>query len=243
MKKFALAAMAGTLVLTACSHREPSDVQLGALLRTDRAELADPAPPFDTALLTCLRAWSGDVALLTGLPVGVASEEGKKMCRTKVDARVADPSHNPEKFTFDEISTPNVVKRAMALAAARRIAAVNAASTRPPPGAFGKPPKTPLPPRPAEQPPLGPPVELGAAGVTLSESEHMCEQLQQKAATTDNLALKNYGDSCASSLKRTRDAMEAAAARGDSAKIEGYAKTLTRYAAVARGMLDKEEKK
>jgi len=244
VKRFAFAVVAGALGLAACSHREPTDVQLGTLLRIERAEPSDPSPPFDTALMTCLRAWSGDVGLLTGLPIGVASDDGKKACRVKVDARVADPAHNPDKFTFEEISTPNVVKRAMALAAARRIAAINSASTRPPPGAFGKPAQAPVPPHPpAEQPPVGPPVELGVAGVTLSESEKACQQLQQMATTSTDPAVKNYGASCANSLKRTRDAMEAAAARGDSAKIENYEKTLVRYSSVARTLLDKEGKK
>jgi len=242
VKKFAFAVVAGALGLAACSHREPTDVQLGTLLRIDRAEPGDTNPPFDTVLLTCLRAWSGDVGLLTGLPIGVASDDGKKACRVKVDARVADPARNPDKFTFEGISAPPVVKRAMTIAAARRIAAINSASTRPPPGMFGKPPP-PVPPHPAEQPPVGPPVELGVAGVTLSESEKMCQQLQQMAATSNDPAVKNYGASCANSLKRTRDAMEAAAARGDSAKIENYEKTLVRYSSVARTLLDKEGKK
>jgi hypothetical protein len=243
VKKFAFAVVAGVFALAACSHREPTDAQLGSLLQIERAEPGDPNPPFDSALLTCLRAWSGDVGLLTGLPIGVASDEGKKACRAKVDARVADPAHNPDKFTFEEISTPSVVKRAMTLAAARRIAAINSASTRPPPGAFGKPAQPPVPPHPVEQPPVGPPVELGLAGVTLKESEAMCQQLQQMAATSADLAVKNYGVSCGNSLKRTRDAMEAAAARGDSAKIDNYEKTLVRYSSVARALLDKEGKK
>ena len=243
MKKLAFAVVAVALGLAACSHREPTDVQLGTLLQIERANVGDPNPPFDTALLTCLRAWSGDVGLLTGLPIGVASEDGKKACRGKVDARVADPSHNPNKFTFEEISTPNVVKRAMALAAARKIAAINSASNRPPPGVFGKPAPAPVPPHPAEQPPVGPPVELGVAGVTLKESEAMCEQLQQMATTSDNPGVKNYGALCGNSLKRTRDAMEAAAARGDSAKIDNYEKTLVRYSAAGRALLEKEGKK
>ena len=243
MKRFAIAVMAGALGLAACSQREPTDVQLGSLLRSERADPADPNASFDTPVLTCLRAWSGDVALLQGLPIGVASDDGKKTCRGKVDARIADSSHNPDKFTFAEISTPSVVKRAMALAAARRIAAMNASSARPPPGAFGRQALPKAPPKPAAPPPLGPPVELGTAGVTLSESEHMCEQLQHRAATSDDAAVKNYGAACGVSLKRTREAMEAAAARGDSAKVDSYAKTLIRYSAVARTMLDKDAKK
>jgi len=243
VKKFALAVMLGTLGLTACSHREPTDVQLGTLLRVERADPANPSAAFDTTFLPCLRAWSGDAALLSGLPAGVVSDDGKKTCRVKVDARIADPAHNPDKFTFAEISAPNVVKRAIALAAAHRLAAMNAGATRPPPSAFGKPAPPSQPTKPAAPAPSGPPVELGAAGVTLSESEHVCEQLQQKAATSNDPAVKNYGAFCANSLKRTRDAMEAAAARGDSAKVDVYAKTLVRYAAAAQSLLDKDGKK
>ncbi|MEP7043358.1 MAG: hypothetical protein ABI843_09855 [Dokdonella sp.] len=243
MKKFFLVAMACALGTTACSHREPNDVQLSALLRSDHADPSDPTPPLDTPSVICLRAWSGEVGLLTGLAVGVASDEGKKACRAKFDGRIADASHNPDKFTFDEVSAPKVVQRAMNLAVSRRLAAVNSSSSRPPPAAIFKPTASPHPGAPAAAPAIGPAVEMGTAGVTLSESEQMCEQLQQKAATSTDPGVKNYGAYCASSLKRTRDAMEAAAAHGDSAKLDAYAKTLSRYASVARGMLDKDSKK
>lgn len=232
--KTCLVAVALAIAAAACTHlREPDDTQLATLLRVANAAPADPDAQLDGRAIECLRAWSADKALLQGLPVRAAGEDGMKACRGSLDGLLADASRNPDKFTFQEVSAPKVVRRAMELADARRAAALANAPRQQGGPSFGKPIAPPAPPAP------DPTVDLGAAGARLAEAEALCRQVQQASEKPENKqTLGRLAGFCAPRLSALRSRMEQAARSGQgAARIEQMVSSADNIANVAREAL------
>lgn len=122
MNKHALVLLGCTFGLASCSQlRVPDDAQLATLLQRPDSRVAARVG-IDALAVGCLRAWSGDAELAKGLSVLVAGEDGRKRCRARLDEWLADAKRNPAEFTFEEVSSPEVTRRAMALLEARRVA-------------------------------------------------------------------------------------------------------------------------
>jgi len=216
----------------ACSHpREPDDAQLAALLRSEHAAANAADAPLDSSAVACLRAWSGDTTLSSGVPPAIASDSGRKACRARLDAWLADATRNPATFTFAEVDAPPVVKRAVALERQRSLAAL--ARPHVPPAALTRP-VSPLPPAaPAAT------VDLGAAGAELAEAEDLCRQAQQKAADpASNARVKSFARFCGNSLRQARTNLESAARNGaDPKRMATLAAGARNIATVARNVL------
>lgn len=237
MKKLALTAIACAIGTVACSHvRELNDTQLAALLRSERAQAADANALLDSKAIECLRAWSGDATLAKGLPPMLADEPGKKACRVQLDAWIAQPARNPDKFAFQDISAPKTVQQAIALQAARHAAFMaNSASHQIPAALTARPAAVPQGPRPAD-----PTVDLGPAGNELKEAESLCEQVQPVAAADAdaNSGIKRFAAYCTGNLRQLRGSMEQAARNGqDSSRLDAIAKSATAIANIARKQL------
>ena len=235
MTKLALLLSACLLGVAACSSgRVPDDAQLATLLRAERASPADPAAPLDALAVECLRAWSGDAELAKGLPARVTGEPARTACRTRVEGWLGDAARNPAKFTFEEVTTPEVARRARALQQAREIAAATNHAGRQVPPALARP--TPRP-QPMATPASN--VDLGAAGAELADAESLCQQAASAAAATGARSnLQRFARYCSSNLKRLRASMESVAKNGaDDPRLEGYGKTARNLANAARNLL------
>jgi hypothetical protein len=236
MTKLALLLCACLLGVAACSNdRVPDDAQLATLLRAERASPADPAAPLDALAVECLRAWSGDAELAEGLPPRVTGEPARTACRTRVQGWLGDQGRNPANFTFEEVSTPEVARRARALQQAREIAAATNPGSRQVPPALARPASRP-------QAPMATPasnVDMGAAGAELADAESMCQQAAAAAAAQGARSnLQRFAKYCSSNLKRLRASMESVAKKGaDDPRLEGYGKTARNLANTARNLL------
>jgi hypothetical protein len=170
-------AIACAALLTACDFSDvPSDVQLKRLLHSERAAATDPDPALDVAAVKCLRAWSGDVELTAALPPSLTDEAGKTNCRKRIDGWIADPTRNPDKLGFEDVSAPPSVKRLTALLAEERGTPsehVPSANDRPPSMA---PKGTQIPAAPAG------PVDMTAAIAAVDELEHVCQTMKDTVA-------------------------------------------------------------
>lgn len=232
MNKFLLVAITCALGATACSRlREPTDPQLGNLLRSERASPADAAAPLDGLAIECLRAWSGDSDLVKNLPMRSAGEDGRKACRTKLDGWIADAGRNPEKFTFADVSAPGVVRRAMELQAARSAAAMAKLGGQRPPAAPNV-----LPSQAVPAPDLN--VDLGTAGTALQEAETLCQQANQKAAEPGaNQRLVRFAAYCTTSMGKLRGRMQQFAKHGNAGAMEALGEEASNSAKTARDVL------
>lgn len=230
--KHVLVPLGCTLALAACSPpRVPDDAQLATLLQRSEVRAADRSS-IDALAVGCLRAWSGDAELARGLSVLIAGEDGRKRCRARLDEWLADAQRNPAQFTFDEVSTPEVARRAMDLLATPTPATLKPGTDEVPaalrrPGPVAKP-------RPAD-----PNVDLGAAGAELAEAEALCTQAAQAGgAPGANNALQRFSQYCGRSLQRLRTSMESAARAGRKPEqLESYAVTARNLANTARDLL------
>lgn len=231
MNKHALVLLGCTFGLASCSQlRVPDDAQLATLLQRPDSRVAARVG-IDALAVGCLRAWSGDAELAKGLSVLVAGEDGRKRCRARLDEWLADAKRNPAEFTFEEVSSPEVTRRAMALLEARRVAVpkpgddIPAALRKPGPVVKLRPPD--------------PSVDLGAVGAELAEAEALCVQAAQAsgaAGARDDL--QRFAQYCGRSLQRLRASMEAAAKSGHTPQqLERYAVSARNLANTAREML------
>lgn len=202
MKNLCLLAIACTVATTACtsSQRLPTDAQLTQLLRNERAAADDARAPIDRAALDCLRAWSGDGELRKGLSPALVDDAGRKDCRTRVDGFIADSTRNSAQLTFEQVSTPAAVKRAVELAREHA----------PPPVAMTTTPRAAPPPATAPiQPPAQPKVDLGQYNADLDDAETQCRKVQEAAARPDaGKRIKGFSAFCGTSLARLRGTME-----------------------------------
>lgn len=239
MKKIYLTVLCCALGIVACAKREPTDAQLIALLHTERASPTGATERLDAGALTCLRAWSGDLELSAALPTGVSSEDGKKTCRGRLDGWIADAARNPDKFRFEDVSAPPVVRRALALQKSQQMATLNDPASHQIPAALTKPA-----PQPAALAVPDPTVDLGTAGVSLQEAETLCQQVQQKVAGGGaNQSLTRFGAFCAGNLRKLRTTMESVAKSGHTAKLDTFAASATNMANNAREVLAAADKK
>lgn len=233
MNKFLLLAIACVLGATACSRlREPTDAQLGTLLRSDNANPADANAMLDGLAVECLRAWSEDKELQKGLPVRTAGEDGRKSCRSRLDTWIADPARNPDKFSFADVSAPKTVRRAMELQEARRAAAMASAKREAVPAQA-------LPPQqgPALKAP-DPTIDLGPAGVALQEAESLCTQTQEAAKVEGaDPRLVRYSQYCMKSLNAMRKSMEGFVKSGNKAAVDALVTNANNKSNAAKDLL------
>ncbi|MFZ2235785.1 MAG: hypothetical protein WBP11_08205 [Dokdonella sp.] len=104
------------VVLSACAGKADklSDAELSRMLHTEG--LADDR--VDASAVDCMRAWSDDRSLMSGMPDTVAGEPGKSDCRRHMQGWLDDGSRNPQGLMFVDVATPKVTRRAMDLLAA-----------------------------------------------------------------------------------------------------------------------------
>lgn len=234
MNKFLLLAIACLLGATACSRlREPTDAQLGNLLRNERADPADPNALLDTKAVECLRAWSGDAELAKNLPVRMIGDEAKTACKGKLSEWLAEPARNPDKFGFADVSAPKVARRAMELQNARQAAALASSGSHQIPPALTN--------RPVAPPNFrttDPSIDLGAAAPILQEAETLCQQVTQVAAGEGaNPRLVSFAKYCGKTLKTMRMSMEGFAKNGNRKGLDSLAESATSMANNARNVL------
>ena len=107
--------LVSVLALSACGSKgdKLSDAELAKMLHTDN----QPDNRIDANAVNCLRAWSDDDSLASGLPAGF-SGAGRDDCRRLMQAWLDESARNPDKLMFVEVATPSVTKRAMGLLAA-----------------------------------------------------------------------------------------------------------------------------
>ncbi len=226
MKKILIVAIACAVGASACSgKREPTEAQLGTLLRSERPTVPGTTPPVDALAVECLRAWSDDKELLNNLPMRSAGESGRKACRTRVDGWISDAARNPDKLTFAEISAPAAVRRAMSLldgAPTEKKAPPQRAQQEKAPADWQPAPLAGTP----ETAPDGmqapdPDVDLGAHGATLAKAESACQQVIEMTRTPNvNPRVGIIANYCSATLGRLRRTMENYARNGDSDGIE-----------------------
>jgi hypothetical protein len=225
MKKVGLLALACVLGMSACTHpREATDAQLATLLRAERANAGDANARLDPASIECLRVFSGQADLMNAVGGTTNTEQGKKTCRTNLDAWLADAKRNPDTLTFAEVTTPASVRRAIALYMARASTSAGA----PPPAVLTTAPVTP-------RPSNGPPIDLGSAGVALKAVEDLCQQTQQTAAAQPtNVRAKRYADYCGRRLIQMRSAMETAVKNHDMDQLDKLVQNAQRLGEIGK---------
>lgn len=104
------------LVLSACAGKADklTDAELSRMLHTEG--LADDR--IDASAVDCMRAWSGDSTLESGVSETLTNEPGKSDCRRHMQGWLDDGSRNPQGLMFVDVVTPKVTRRAMDLLAA-----------------------------------------------------------------------------------------------------------------------------
>ena len=104
------------LVLSACAGKADklTDAELSRMLHTEG--LADDR--VDASAVDCMRAWSDDSTLASGVADTIAVEPGKSDCRRHMQGWLDDGSRNPQGLMFVDVATPKVTRRAMDLLAA-----------------------------------------------------------------------------------------------------------------------------
>lgn len=239
MTKIRMGVLFCVLGVAACAKHEPTDAQLLTLLQTERAA-ATGVKKLDAGAVTCLRAWSGDAELTSGLATGQVSEDGKKTCRVRIDQWIADAARNPEHFSFDDIATPPVVRRVFAMQKAEQVAMLkDPARQDVPPGLMA-----PAPAQLAKMRAPNPNIDLGVSGAKLAEAEDLCKQVQQAAVGAPaNSALARFSAYCVGSLGKLRGSMEGVASSGATAKLSMLDQSAENLANTARNLLSTVEKK
>ncbi len=104
------------VVLSACAGKADklSDAELSRMLHTEG--LADDR--VDASAVECMRAWSDDSSLASGVAANVTDEPGKSDCRRHMQGWLDDGSRNPQGLMFVDVATAKVTRRAMDLLAA-----------------------------------------------------------------------------------------------------------------------------
>ncbi len=104
------------VVLSACAGKADklSDAELSRMLHTEG--LADDR--VDASAVDCMRVWSDDSSLTSGVADTIAIEPGKSDCRRHMQGWLDDGSRNPQGLMFVDVATPKVTRRAMDLLAA-----------------------------------------------------------------------------------------------------------------------------
>ena len=235
MKKFNLIVMACSLGLTACTGREPSNVELTTLLHDQGASATDANAPLDASAVMCLRSWSGDSELTKNLPAAANMDASKGKCRSRLDGWIADADRNPSKLDFAQVSTPAATRRAMTLLVARggADASVDAAQA------------TVAPPAPASPPPVA--VDAGPAPdieTVLAQAGEVCQKAKELMASgTQDGRLQRYADFCGNNLSQTRAKVDQVKLSGDSAQLEQLARSMDKMVSTGRALARNVENK
>lgn len=200
------------LALSACGSKgdKLSDAELAKMLHTDN----QPDSRIDANAINCLRAWSDDDSLKSGLPAGF-SGAGRDDCRRLMQAWLDQSARNPDKLMFVDVATPSVTKRAMSLLAALPPAGPTLAESTPTQA------NTP----PSFQQPLDPAgdVAMTAANANAqfskasTEVDALCAQARD-IATNANLKspdLLKRIDDCAANATKTRERLTDVASSGN----------------------------
>lgn len=236
MTKIRMGVLFCVLGVAACSKHEPTDAQLMTLLQADHG-VAASVKKLDAGAVTCLRAWSGDAELTSGLATGQVSEDGKKTCRVRIDQWIADSERNPEHFAFDDIAVPSVVRRVFAMQKAEQVAMLKG-NEQVPPGLMA-----PAPAPVVKMRAPNPNVDLGAAGAKLEEAETLCTQVQQAAVgAAPGSGVVRFGAYCAGALGKLRGAMEGVASGGEMSKLDMMEQNAENLSNTARKVLASAEK-
>lgn len=228
MDRMALAAFAalGALSVGAC-HRaaEVSDVELTALLRTEHSRADDPRAPLDFSAVSCLRAWSGDAALMKDLPPAVSGDGGKASCRERVQVWISDKQRNPAMLRFEDVSTPAVAGRAAALLAEHRPTPTHSqASSGNAPAPVSIAPPSPRVPATAQ--------DVSTARAAVDELDRTCEDAKQRAATQQNVA--RYASFCRQQVGQLRSRIDTISQTGDQRQLQALTKNAQNLIAVGK---------
>ena len=212
MNKFATLAAACAVALAACGTHEPTNEELTTLLHREGTPAGDANAALDAPAVMCLRTWSGDTTLTATLPPAVLADSAKGRCRARLDGWIADAARNPGKFEFDDVSKPDVVKRAMNLLDARtdpKTLAVRKAAEEPRQHA-----------RVAAD--AGPPPDIDTA---LTAATTTCQKAKDITATNkQDMRLYRYAEFCDKNIADTRAQVTQLKLEGSTAKIEQIAK-------------------
>jgi hypothetical protein len=236
LSRIAVAALgAAGLGLAAChGSSTPSDTQLTQLLHSERATPSDPKAPLDAAAVNCLRAWSGDAELNASLPPSASGETVKQSCKTRLSGWIADAGRNPDKLTFEDVSKPPAVKRAMALLAEHSPIAAMAPKV---PGANEPPPAAMMPG--AGMQPQAPaasgPVDMTEAIAAVDELDGLCQKAKQQAATGDPAQpLARYASYCDKRIEQMRQRISMLQQRGNPQQAKMMTENAKRTLEVGR---------
>ena len=221
---------ASLLGLAACGTRVPTNEQLTRLLHDDAASVSDPQAQLDAIAVNCLRTWSGDSELTRDLPQTSLSDPAKGKCRGRLDGWIADAGRNPDRLTFEDVSTPGAVQRAMALLETRGGAAPAAA----PAATLATEGRAPRLVKPATD---GPAPEIEA---TLVQANNACQKANEIVASRPRGGrLPRYAEFCKDFLAKARIDVDQAKVEADQDEIDQLARKISAMTATVESMMDK----
>jgi hypothetical protein len=229
--RIALAAFtaAGVTALAACHGSAIADEKLTLLLHAERAPATDPKAPLDAMAIDCMRTWSNDIELTANLPPVYTGDTAKANCRKKLDTFLNDATRNPDKVAFDDVTRTVNVRRAMALLAEHRGAAVR------PPTADDRPPRMAAPRNTAATPPVpgtpsvGGNVDLGTASANVDKIDTLCQEIKKRAALADpKTPMARYAGFCDRRVESLRQRITALQQNGTEQQA-GYITSNTQH--------------
>jgi hypothetical protein len=203
-----LAALAG------CSGKADglTDAELSKLLHTE----GQPDYRVDTDAVNCLRAWSGDGQLQSGLPEAYLGDH-KDECRRTVQGWLNDATRNPQQLLFTDLAKSKPTERAMKLLAA--LPALPAAEQ---PVVAPPPPPVAAPAAPVNTfEPVGETTEQ-RFNSSAEELDHLCQQARQiiERSQLNNADLTRRVNECVAGAGEIRAQMSA-----ETANNSGFGKS------------------
>lgn len=216
------------LLLGACSPgpKPVTDAELIALLHREGTAADAKKPMLDPMGVNCLRALSGDPKLAIGLPAALSKDEGRKVCRVRLENLIGATERNPDHRTLAEFTTVAAATRAAALLAQNTPPAMAAAEARA-----------------ARQPAyVPPPVDSAALAAKLDTYTKLCAELKQKVGmqTTAPGMVGNFARVCDRRVEQFRRNLDRLSASNDNAQGKWFATALDRQIQFAQRMLDRE---
>ena len=220
-----LAIVLALLALSACSQRVPDDARLVTLLHAGGLTSAtDTHRPLDALAVQCLSSHAGDAALIRDLPPAALTDAAKSQCRRRLDLWLADSSRNPDKFKFDDITTPPVAARALQLYLANGgVPLTQAAADTPPAAAPTTPPVATAPAALAAEPvePVEPEPPMPDTLTALAEADNICRDVQAAISHGPfNPRLSRYAEGCVAMVQSTRDSVARLQQQGRNAEAD-----------------------
>ena len=226
---FAAITAASVSALAACHGASIADEKLTLLLHAERAPASDPKAPLDPMAVQCMRTWSNDIELTANLPPVYTGDTAKANCRTKLDTFLDDATRNPDKIAFGDVTRTVNVRRAMALLAEHRAAAVH------PPTADDRPPRMAAPRNQGATPPvpgtpsIGGNVDLNTASANVDKIDALCQEVKKRAALADpKTPMARYAGFCDLRVASLRERITTVQQSG-SAQQAGYLTSNTQH--------------